>query len=289
MYEKIAVCGSLSVLGQAFMQEVSDNELKPVAIMLPDLSLPAPLLAEKIDGCYAVCNMSGATFIARDDESYEHDIYCSRLMSIRAFVAAWSYCKNPPRVFVAVSNAMIYDEYEVHDDFSTAYGDTFPAEVGLMETKETLKLKQQMPNVRIIIARCGYIMNKENGLFALLRKTSRCGLSGMIDDGYQCLPLIHVDDAVRILFNIMVDVNCEGIYNITIPNMASLRELVNAFSEYVGHRQLSLPKSVLRVVANRVVTLLEQNCKVIPQRLQSIGINFKYPTINDIVNNLLKK
>ena len=259
MYEKIAVSGTLTSVGQKFMQEVSDNGLKPIAILVPDLSLPAPMLAEKIDGCYAVCNMSGATFIAKDDESYEHDIYCSRLMAIRAFAAAWQYCKVKPQVFLTVSNAMIYDEYEVHDDYSTVYGDNFPAEVGLMETQETLKLKQQMPETRVIIARCGYIMNRESGLFALLRKTSRCGLSGLVDDGYQCLPLVHVDDAAHILFNIIVNVNCEGIFNVTIPNIASLRELVDAFADYVGHRQLSLPKIVLRVIASRVVTLLEQN------------------------------
>lgn len=288
MYEKVAVCGSLSSMGQYFSQEISDNELKPVSILLPDLSLPAPILAKKIDGCYAVCNMSGSTFIAKDDETYEHDIYCSRLMSIRAFVAAWSYCECPPRVFVTVSNAMVYDEYEVHDDYSSAYGNTFTSEVGLMETKETLKLKQIMPDVRIIIARCGYLMSRKTGLFALLRKTSRCGLSGMVDDGYQCLPLIHIEDAARILFNLMVNVECEGIFNLTIPNMASLRELVDAFSDFVGHRQLALPKPILRMIASRVVTLLEQNCKVIPQRLNSMGIKFEYPTVDSIVKNLLK-
>ena len=47
------------------------------------------------------------------------------------------YMKKTPLFFITVSNAMVYDAFEVHDEYSMSYGDTLMSEVGQMETPET--------------------------------------------------------------------------------------------------------------------------------------------------------
>lgn len=289
MAGKVAICGMSTYIGKALAEELRRNYIDTVGISSSDMQQPAPDLARKLDGCIAVCNLTGEPKLTKWTSRSQYDIFSSRIMSVRSVVEAVRYCENRPSVVICLSNALVYDQYEVHDDFSTQYGNTFMAEVGQIETKEALKLKRYTPEIRIIVARTGYIMSQRGGIFPLLRKLCRIGFGGIIGDGYQCLPMVHIDDAAQALLMLATNTKCEGIYNITIPQIASMRELCDGLRRRMGRHQLSVPKSIVSILAGRASTLVEQNCKVQPQRLHMSGYHFQYPDIEEILKELTGK
>lgn len=289
MAGKIAICGLSTPVGKAFADELRHNYIDVVGISSADMQLTSPELAKKLSGCFAVCNLTGEPKLSKWTSKSQYDIFSSRIESVRAIVEAVRYCDERPSVVICLSNALVYDQYEVHDDFSTQYGNSFMAEIGQVETKEALKLKRRTPEVRIIVARAGYIMSARGGIYPLLRKLCRVGFGGIIGDGYQCLPMVHVSDAAKALMLLATNTKCEGIYNITIPQIASMRELCDGLRRRMGRHQLSVPKSIVHILAGRASALVEQNCKVQPARLHMSNYRFQYPDVEEILKELTGK
>lgn len=286
----IAICGQPnSSLCRALRQSFQDSGRLVLNIKESDLKLPPPSLAELLDGVQCIVNLYGEPYVAKWAGRYEFDIYRSRLVALRALGTALRYCKPKPSLFVTLSNAMVYDQYEVHDEYSSVYGDTLMSEVGRMETTETLKVATHEMGVRVLLLRQGYLMSASGGAYPLLASLARIGWGGCVDDGYQCLPMIHIDDSVAAITRLIDDDESQGIYNLTIPDMASMNELVKAFATTTSRRQHRLPKWIIRLLTGRAINLLEQNCKAIPGRLLTAGFTFQYPSVEAIVTNLQKR
>lgn len=286
MYNTIALCGPASPFSKAFTKLLHSRGFKTKTLSSALLKQPPPDIAKEIEGCYAVCNIAGIPIVAKWNDHYVHDIYCSRLLSIRGLMNAFLYCNDKPKVFINMSNAMVYDEYEVHDDYSTLYGDSFLSEVGQMEAKEVLKMQKKLPSTRIILARSGYFINKHSGLYPLLRKVNRLGLGSRIGDGHQCIPIVHIDDVAEAVFFLTTDMNCQGVFNITSPEIASMNEITNVFSGKLGLKVLSMPKPLIRLLVGDAISILEQNCKVLPTRLLNSGFRFRYRNAKEILSAL---
>ena len=250
---------------------------------------PIPDITKVIDGCDVICNLQGVHFTNKWTGRYQYDVYANRITTIHNLTQALIYCQQRPKVFAYLSNAMIYDVYEVHNDFSSSYGDSFLAEVGRMETTEMMKLKTKFSDIRLIILRTGYLMGRNGGLYPLLRRVSRMHLAGFINDGYQCIPIVHIKDAVNALDFLIYNKKAEGIFNVSIPNMCSMRELVDAIEKHQRGFQIPMPQALLRWLVGRAYELFEQNCKVVPQRLLDMNFEFLYDNIDDLMAALARK
>ena len=286
---KVAICGADKPLGSALMSAFDQNGVTVVSLGSADLRMPAPTLGERLEGVDGIINLYGEPYVAKWRGRYEFDIYRSRLVAIRALGTAIMYMKKTPLFFITVSNAMVYDAFEVHDEYSMSYGDTLMSEVGQMETKETMKVSRYAKGVRVIIARSGYLMCKSGGAYPLLLRLANIGWGGRVDDGYQCIPMIYERDAVNSLLHLALSPTSQGIYNVTLPEMASMNELVAAFAETIGKNQHRLPKYLIKLLAGRAFNLLEQNCKVLPSRLISEGFVFECKSVLDVIRRLTGK
>lgn len=283
----VAICGAHTTLGKALREKMRRMGVETVDVCDADLKLPAPSLAERIAGVDGVFNLDGEPYVARWGGRYEFDIYRSHQMSVRSLGNALRFADPRPEFFVTLSNAMVYDKFEVHDEYSNAYGDSFMAEVGQMETAEAMRIvKHSGGGLRLIVARAGYLMSRDGGAFPLWSAFSRIGWGGRVDEGYQCIPMIHIDDAAAALAFLAENDSANGVYNLTIPEMVSMNELVKAFATTLSRSQHRLPKFVIRLMAGRAVKLLEQNCKVVPKRLSDSGFSFAYPNVDVIVSSL---
>ncbi len=283
---RVAISGIEKPLGKALKAAYSAKGFGVVSIDEADLRLPAPTLGEKLNGVYGIVNLCGEPYVAKWKKRYEFDIYRSRLVAIRSLGMAMRYMDVHPNFFITTSNAMVYDKYEVHDEYSMSYGETLMAEVGQMETAETMKIASYIKDVRLIIARTGYIMSKSGGVYPMLERLAKIGWGGRVDDGYQCIPMIEVGDAARAFMHVTENQRSQGVYNLTIPEMASMNELVEALSRRHGKNQHRLPKFLIKLAAGRAVNLLEQNCKVQPLRLLAEDFVFNAMNVDEIIRKL---
>lgn len=287
--KKVAICGDEKPLGRGLRTAFAKMGVDVLSLGEADLRQPAPTLGERMNDVDGIINLYGEPYVAKWRGRYEFDIYRSRLVAIRSLGTAMLYMHRQPDFFITVSNAMIYDQIEVHDEYSMSYGDTLMSEVGQMETKETMKVSRLVNGVRVIIARAGYLMCSTGGAYPFLHRLSRIGWGGRVDDGYQCIPMIYEDDAVNAIIHLSLNKESQGIYNLTLPEMASMNELVTAFSDVVGKNQHRLPKCLIKLFAGRASNLLEQNCKVVPSRLLAEEFNFKCHNVFEIVKSLSTK
>lgn len=284
--KNVAICGTQTPLGKRLRECLLDQGVKVIAVRESDLKIPAPSLADKLVDVEGIINLHGEPYVAKWRGRYEFDIYCSRLLAIRSLDNAIRFMEHKPSFFLTISNAMIYDTYEVHDEYSNEYGDSFMAEVGQMETTEALKIKRHSEGVRLLIARTGYVMSRTAGAYPLLASISKIGWGGRINEGYQCIPMILEADAIKAIIFLAQNETTEGIYNLTIPEMASMNEMVEAFAKAMDKNQHRLPKFIIRFMAGRAFHLLEQNCKVIPRRLTATGFTFDAPNVDAIISTL---
>ena len=287
--KNVAICGIGTPLGKELREQLKDKDCNILEIRGTDLRLPAPALAEKIAGIDGVINLYGEPYVAKWKGRYEFDIYRSRQLAIRSISNALRFAKPEPKFFITLSNAMVYDTYDVHDEYSSSYGDSFMSEVGQMETQEVIRATKQCPDIRLLLVRAGYLMSASGGAYPILARMAKIGWGGRIDEGYQCIPMVHVADAAASLIMLAENEEAKGVYNLTIPEMASMNELVKAFSTTVGKSQRRLPKFIIKLIVGRAVNLLEQNCKVVPSRLNAMGFKFGHPNVESIIRSLSRK
>lgn len=279
----IAVIGYKTALGRGLKKRLRAKGHVVREIDREHLTKLTPVqLGMWLSGCSVVLDVTTTPFIAKWTGRYQYGLYADRMELIKAIVASLKYCDPVPDLLLNLSNCMVYDKYEVHDDYSSQYDDGFFAEVGAMELSETLKAQKYARKMHIALLRTGYVMSVNSPAFKVLRKSSHFGIGGIVDDGYQCLPMIHEQDLLDII-ELIIENNAQGIFNVTIPEMASMNELVDAIKDHVGTKQISLPRWLLNVIMGRAVAMLEQNCKVIPTRLNDMGYKFLYPDVESIM------
>lgn len=280
----VAVIGYKTTLGRSLRDKLRQRGCIVREITREHLSKLPPLqLGEWLSGCSAVLDVTSTPYIAKWTGRYQYGLYADRLSIIRSITTALKYSEKKPGLLLNLSNCMVYDKYDVHDDFSSQYDDGFMAEVGEMELSETMKAKEVARDTRIVLLRTGYVMSSTSAAFKVLRNSAKIGIGGIIDDGYQCLPMIHEEDLESIIEEFVFRDDVQGIYNVTIPNMASMSEMMESIYSRISRRQITLPKWMLKILMGRAVLMLEHNCKAIPSRLTTMGYAFKYPDVDSIM------
>ncbi len=280
----VAVIGYKTTLGRSLRDKLRQRGCIVREITREHLSkLPPIQLGEWLSGCAAVLDVTSTPYIAKWTGRYQYGLYADRLSIIRSITTALKYCEEKPGMLLNLSNCMVYDKYEVHDDFSSQYDDGFMAEVGAMELSETMKAKEMARDMRIVLLRTGYVMSKTSAAFKVLRNSVKTGIGGIIDDGYQCLPMIHEEDLEAIIEEFVFREDVQGIYNVTIPNMASMSEMMSSIKNHVSLPQVTLPKWLLKILLGRATAMLEHNCKVLPYRLTEMGYQFKSPDVETVM------
>lgn len=287
MPTSIAICGVSGFIGRTFSKLLLHNGYNVRVISCDDLFIPPTQLGELISGCEAVFNLSGASIFARWNDANMHDIYCSRLDVTHRFVNAFKYAEKKPKLYFAASFAAQYDMYEVHDEFSSAYDNGFLAEVSRVMEREALQVCRVSEETRLVIGRLGYVFGKNGGVFSFLKHLSENGFGGSIGSGYQCIPIVHIDDVVNSLWFFLENEKCSGVYNIVTPKIFSLSEICSALSNSLSmQHQIALPEPLLKLFLGDVASHFLVNRKVLPTRLLSHGFMFTFPNVNSIIKDL---
>lgn len=251
------------------------------------INMPVHQLADYVSGSLAIFNFAGEPVLAKWTDMYKRKIYESRINTTRAIVTAIKQCQHKPEMFFNASAVGIYDSYEVHDEFSTNFANNFLSSVCIDWEKEAFKLCN-MQSTRVIIGRLGIVLGKEGGAFPRFATQFKLGMGGRIGDGYQCIPFIHIDDLLAIMWFFLKNRNCKGIYNIVAPQMVSNREFAQQLAKAL-HRPniMVVPEFMLRLIYKDAASMLADGQKVTPKRLKENMFPFQYPTLDQAIKSLI--
>lgn len=247
--------------------------------------------ASALEGAEALINLTGKSVDCRYTEANKQLIYDSRINATDVLGEAIRSLQNPPRVWINASSATIYRHAldREMDEETGDIGEGFSVDV--CKKWEAEFQSYEMPKTRKVILRIAIVLGKNGGVLEPLKNLAKLGLGGKQGDGDQYFSWLHEMDFCRIVDYTIKDDRLEGVYNSSapepIPNNQLMRKLRKVLRAPFG---LNLPRWILEIGAILIKTeteLILKSRRVVPKRLLESGFQFRYPTIEDALEELV--
>ena len=285
---KVVICGITGLIGKTVKVALEAEGYEVVGVYRDDLAIGVSHLQDVIEGAEAVVNLAGAPVLKKWTKDYKLQIYNSRIYTTRLLVEAINGMQLPPKNFISASAVGIYDEINVHDEFSSNFSSDFMASVCRDWENEVLKLKRD--KVCLSIFRLGIVISSRGGALKKMLLPFKFGLGGKLGSGNQYLPWIHLDDVVRAIVGDIAIPWTSGVYNLVAPEVLTNIEFTHKLAK-VLHRPafIKIPEWVLKLVYGEGSKLLISGQQVIPQRILADGFEFLFPTLSSALEKELIK
>lgn len=245
--------------------------------------------ANVIDGAYAVIHLAGAPlFGKRWDEAYKETIRNSRVISTRVLFSAMVSARTKPEVFLSGSAIGYYgDRQDTTLDETASVGNDFLADVCAAWEKEAMEAEEL--GIRTVLLRTGIVLDRDEGALAQMVLPFRLLMGGPILPGTQWLSWIHIFDQIGLMMLALEDTRVRGPLNLSAPNPHRNRDFTNTLARVFGTPSwLPVPGLGLKLVLGEAADMLEKGQRVIPKRAQELGYQFRFPTLEPALHDLLK-
>jgi uncharacterized protein (TIGR01777 family) len=235
-----------------------------------------------------IINLAGASIFGRWNEALKKEIMESRVRTTRNLVTALAE-GDLNQLFCSTSAVGCYGprgEEELTEDSDPDSG--FLGEVA--RTWEAEALLAQGLGIRVVITRFGIVLGKDGGALGQMVPMFRKFLGGALGSGQQWFSWIHQQDHARAFLFIQEHPEISGPVNFTAPTPVRNRDLTKALGEVLNRPTfLTAPEFMVRLVLGEFGETVLTGQKVFPQRLSGAGFDFKFPTIEAALNDLLGK
>ena len=102
------------------------------------------------------------------------------------------------------------------------------------------------------------------------------------------MPWIHWEDQVRAIQFLIDNEQAEGAFNLAAPNPVRNSEMAKAVGAVKGRPAfMPAPGFAINMVFGEMGTVVLDGQRAVPQRLQELGFEFKYNTIEPALRDLL--
>jgi uncharacterized protein (TIGR01777 family) len=280
----VAIAGSTGLIGSYLMDFLKGYEI--VKISRQDLQLGEQEFAEKFREADIIINLAGASVLRRWTNKNRKEILESRILTTRKLGSIVDYYPERGRMYLSASAIGVYNNIDIHTEYSNDWGTGFMAEVVKKWENEVSNIDSHGTNVCLM--RIGVVLAHSGGILAKLLPIFRIGLGARIGSGDQYFSWIHINDLARAIEFIFSSRN-GGVYNMTAPGYSTNRE----FTRLLG-RQLKkparfiLPKLLFRMLYGKGAAVVTGGQAVVPERLVKEGFQFDYhyvdKALEDIVN-----
>ncbi|WLR51253.1 TIGR01777 family oxidoreductase [Bacillus tianshenii] len=225
----------------------------------------------------AVINLAGKSINNRWTEQTKKEIKESRIQATRAVLEIVKAMK--PSVLI---NASAVGYYGNSLDQTFTEGD--PAGSGFLA--ETTRLweeeaaKAQEFGVRVVYARFGIILDKDEGALPRIALPYQLFAGGKLGTGQQWMSWVHINDVVRMIDFALHQPELNGPLNVTAPNPHPMNEFGKILAE-VLHRPhwLPAPSFALKTVLGEMSELVLEGQKVLPDKALRHGYKFEFETL----------
>ncbi len=236
----------------------------------------------------AVVHLAGELVAGRWTEKKKRRIEDSRVIGTRNLVKAFEVANRPP-VLVSSSAIGFYGgraDSELTEDRKP--GRDFLAKVCKAWENEAQRAEQL--GVRVVIVRTGIVLAAGGGALQAMLPPFKMGVGGPMGSGQQWWSWIHRDDLVGIMQRAIEDDETRGVYNATAPNPMQQKEFGKVLGKVLRRPAfVPTPALALRLLLGGFSTELLSSKRVLPERLQKHGFEFRYPELEDALREALGK
>ncbi len=242
-------------------------------------------------GRYALINLAGEPVAARPwTDRRRKAILESRTHTVDSIFDALESAEAPPQMIIQASATGYYGCHD-HNVFteSSPKGGGFLSHVAAQwEQAARARNKGGYP---IVFLRTGVVLSMEGGALPAMLRPLRVFMGAIPGKGAQWMPWIHLRDHVSAIAFVLENNAPEGVYNFTAPNPVTMEHLIKC----AGHIMKKpvwgkIPEWAIKgAMGSRGEELMLKGARVIPEKLLKEGFAFQWTTVEDALEDLLKK
>jgi uncharacterized protein len=144
--------------------------------------------------------------------------------------------------------------------------------------------------IRTIKIRTGVVLSSHEGVLAKMIIPVKMGFGSAIGNGNQYMPWIHVEDLCNIYIKAIEDVKMRGAYNAVAPDHRTNKEFTKCLAQILGQPFWfpNIPSFAFRMLFGEMSDILLKGSRVSSGKIISAGYNFKFPDLENALNNLFQ-
>jgi len=245
---------------------------------------------KEIDGADLVINLTGKSVNCRYTAKNKQEIFDSRTNSTKAIGLAIQHAVHPPELWINAASATIYPHAtdEPRDESFTDFHDDFSVQV--CKLWESTLYEQRTPFTRKCALRMAVTLGT-GGVMIPYFNLLKFKLGGRQGSGNQMYSWVHITDTCRMIEWIATNKSLEGTYNCSSPAPVTNYDFMKTLRAVTGHK-IGLPAYawMLKIGAAIIGTeteLLLKSRWVLPQKMIGTGFQFKYPFLQDAMQNIV--
>ncbi len=296
------ITGGTGVIGRRLVEHLTQHSYE-VTVISRRASKPATLptnvnfarwdaktaagwghLAEKAD---VIVNLAGAGLAdSRWTAAYKKEIESSRINSGRAITEAIGAATNKPQLLIQMSAVGYYGSGDKAVTEENGPGNGFLAD--LCRAWESATEPVEEMGLRRLLLRSGVVLDNRGGALPKMAQPFYFMVGGPVGSGRQWMPWIHHQDVVEAIRFLIEHETVSGPVNLTSPKPLRNREFVKVMGRVLHRPALApAPAFVLKLIFGEMASILLEGQQVVPNRLQTLGYQFKFPTLEAALSELL--
>ncbi|MDP2877794.1 MAG: TIGR01777 family oxidoreductase [Holophaga sp.] len=247
-------------------------------------------LPDLLEGASALINLAGEGIADhRWSQARKAALLESRINPTQRLVEALAIAKNPPPVFVNASAIGIYGTHATTPvDEHHLPGTGFLAE--LCQRWEAAA--DGALGLRVIKLRLGVVLAREGGALEKIVLPIRYFAGTALGTGRQGFSWIHIEDVVSLILEAIENPAYTGVMNATSPHPCSNAELTRHIAKRLHRPVWPIPGFITATALKLLVgemaePMLLGGAYVLPAKAQALGFQFRFPTIEESLEDLL--
>lgn len=292
--KKIVIAGGTGFIGKYFSKHFSKLGYQVFIISRQEKSISwndEKRIIDALENAEMLINLAGKSVNCRYNKKNQEQIINSRVETTKILGEAILKCNKPPQLWINSSTATIY-RHAIDRPMTESTGEIGTGfSVNVAKKWEKIFFEFQLSNTRQIALRMAIVLGKEGGVVKPLTNLVRFGLGGKQGSGNQMFSWIHIEDLFGIILFLQSEKELSGVFNCSSPspidNQTLMKLLRKTMKVNIG---LPSPEWMLKIGAVLIGTETELILKsrwVIPEKLVKNGYNFKYPKIDEALNDIL--
>ena len=246
-----------------------------------------------LDDAQAVISLAGEPlFAGRVSRARYEYANQTRILGVRGLVKAMRQAAHSPKVFLCSSSVGIYgfqgpDDAIVTED--TPRGSDYHALGNTIWEYEATPATWM--GVRTALLRTGIVWGPDDGMAYQQLAQFRRGWGGVVGDGLNWVPWIHIKDEVGIILHLLEQDGLQGPFNLSAPKPVQYRDYARFMGDIAGKpSDRRMPEFTTQLFMGRVIAdMILHNRRMLPQRALESGYVFQFPEAKAALLDLLPR
>ena len=242
------------------------------------------------EGVDTIIHLSGAGIAdKRWTKSRKQEIIDSRVESTKLIYKTIQAINAPVKTFISASASGFYgdrDDEILKEDSSAGTG--FLAEC--CKLWENAVDEGSKIGIRVVKIRIGIVLSRKGGALSELARPVSYFVGAALGTGNQWMPWIHLTDLVSIFEKAVENNDFVGTYNACSPFPVTNLEFTKKLAQKLFRPlwPIKVPSFVLKVILGEMSSVILNSNRCSPQKLIDSDFRFRFPALEEALNDIYK-